>query len=262
MRFGMRRRPRPDSDEEGEEDHAATALDSMSDEDLRQTLLGDPPTAIMELLLRTRDQATVLRRAPVRDLLNTCEEGGNMRLPLWRACDDRQHDPSLVKDLLEAGADPWLYDEIGKPLLWCLHYRQCHDRYKNGNVRSRCLMGRYSVEVFQLVQEAMRRWTPDTHLRFPEEFQAQVFTLLLINRRNPPRVRMPKDVLHIIIRDVAAHAATWHRDRIVEAEMEEHTNWHLLTMLGERGEPYMSRRSRREAIVARLLQHAKKHGIE
>jgi hypothetical protein len=257
--FSMRRpRSGGDKDEEGGFKH-----DGLTDEELCVLLQKNQPAVIFNCLSMSRDPASFAQRQPVRDLLNVCDDGDNTVLPLWQAV---VREPHLVRPLLEAGADPWLYDALGKPLLWCIHYREYHDFFKNGNVRSRQMFGwraNHSEDgISAIIQEAMRRWTPDTHLRFPEEFQQQVFSLLLINRRNPPRVRMPKDVLHIIIRDVAAHAATWHRDRVDEAEFENHTNWHLICMTHERGFPRMSSRSIRQTIINKLLRHAAEHGPE
>ncbi len=258
---GAMRRPRSEGDDEDE----LGAMDDMSDAALRKVLAKDPPTFIVLGLTQSREPEAFVQREPVRDLLNACDDGNNTRLPLWQAT---MVAPHLVSALLAAGADPWLYDTVGKPLMWCLHYGEFHDFFKNGNVRTRQMFdwrgqGRgQRHETMALIQQAMRWWSPDTHLRFPEEFQRQVFTLLLINRRNPPRVRMPKDVLHIIIRDVAAHAAAWHRDRVVEAEFENHTNWHLICMVHERGLPRMSSRSSRSTVINRLLRYAEEHGID
>lgn len=104
--------------------------------------------------LSLSDLRAVLLDARVRELVNHCPPSpdGHVELALWRTIfrDAHKHAPrhrrlfsngdetvvERCEVLLEAGADPWLYDMGSNPLTWCVRYGTYHVLTKKGTLKS------------------------------------------------------------------------------------------------------------------------------
>lgn len=135
--------------------------------------------------------------------------------------------------------------------------------------------------IVAMLSDAKKHWTPDSHLRFPDQFRARVFMLLLCNARlgqgGGMAQRLSRDVLHKVIALMAAEEGQFRRDRICKEVFEEATIRHLIVMHFERGLGYCSQRTgyswpeylsfsltlcRRAKMEARLHEYAKEHGVD
>ena len=253
------------SREEEEEDAGARGqaaeLEAAAGEGRLGQLLADSAPAVCRALLERHGAffaETLNAAAPV-----------HWELPLWRVAWRSWvagHTETVAR-MLALGADPWLYDAAGRDMVHCLHYGECYVETKNGQIRNQlhfqvATKGSPMSLSIQHIERARQTWTPETHMRFPEAFQDQVFTLLLLNQRQPRGHRIPRDVLHVIIGLLAFDVGKFRRDPITKDILKTSTVRHLIHLLVERGLGWHSQRTSKEKLRKKLMEYAQTNGTE
>ena len=179
------------------------------------------------------------------DINDTIDEEDNTRSLLWKVLLDpvlpEEQDRLDAADLLLPISNPWLHDVDGNYITHCLHYMRyvsLNDR-KDLEVAHLIQLSDFSWETVKALcgklELAQRRWEPQMHSWFPDDFKEAVFTLLLILKR-VARLYIPRDVRILLIKAFADEYGRFER-----LEPEDYPNLNnLLTstlriMCAERG---------------------------